>query len=80
MTCRTCQWLDVKPDALGRRVVRSDRMYQCLAPVGRIALPASITTVRGFTWLPVRRHMAGEDGEGCPLWNALPTKKDRRNN
>lgn len=33
MTCKTCKYLDVPPDASGRIVPRAHRAYKCAAPI-----------------------------------------------
>lgn len=43
MTCKTCKWLDVKPDKAGRVVVRKDSVYPCVVKFPTPKLPDSIT-------------------------------------
>lgn len=66
--CRTCQHLDVKPDAAGRIVVRKLNVYDCKAPLPDMpALPTSVLGA-GFRWPPSRRWMSGDDGTDCRAW------------
>jgi hypothetical protein len=67
MTCKTCKWLRVQPDARGRIVVRKGSVHPCEAPTPDVSLPASITKHYGWRWPPVTRSWMGpEEGEGCP--------------
>lgn len=68
MSCRTCKWLDVPPDKSGRIVVRSSRVYRCVAPVERPAWPESVTTAYGFRWPIAGNYMRPERGQNCPLF------------
>lgn len=72
MTCKTCRHLEVPLDAAGRRRVRSDYGYACLAvvPIPK-NLPDSVRTIHGlFTWPPPKKFMQGSEGENCPAWEA----------
>ena len=69
--CKTCKWLEVKPDKIGRRIVRKDRAYRCTYVVPIFRLPDSITS--SFSYRdPFRQfgrsHMAGDMGTECPTW------------
>ena len=69
--CKTCKWMEVKPDKIGRRVVRKDRAYRCIYVVPRFKLPDSIT--KQYRWEKPfqqrgRSHMAGDMGTDCPTW------------
>ena len=74
VTCKSCKWLDVALDKAGRRVVRKQNAYPCLAPdPERPKVPASVEERRGgFPWPPHRIFMCGYMGEDCPCWEALP--------
>ena len=58
MTCKTCKFLDVRPDKSGRRGVRKGFTYRCLWEMPELVLADSITryvsfpprTSRGATW------------------------------
>lgn len=75
-SCRTCRYLDVPLDKLGRRIVRRDQGYRCIfGPLERPAWPDSVTESYGFRWpgneQRGRRRMVGDDGENCPCWQKL---------
>jgi hypothetical protein len=70
--CRDCRFLDVKPNAAGRRVVGRDRTYNCTAPIPEPELPDSVTSAFGWRWPPARSRMVGDDGAGCPMFTPLP--------
>jgi hypothetical protein len=70
MTCKKCRFLDVAPDALGRRKPRRDKMYRCTAPVEEPSLPQSVTKAYGYKWPPSRKFMGPDDGDGCPSFNS----------
>ena len=75
-SCKTCQHLDVKPDARGRIVVRQYLVFPCLAPQPELpALPACITKACNFRWPPPRNYMQGNDGVNCPTWLARQQKE-----
>lgn len=59
MTCRTCKFLDVKPDKIGRVIPRSTFMYRCLAPLPDYIAPAC------FEIEVMQRRMTIESGKGC---------------
>lgn len=77
MTCRNCRFLDVKPDATGRRRVARGSAQPCLAPVPELPpLPSSITGHYSFPkWPPTRAWMGPDDGAGCPVREPLEGKK-----
>lgn len=67
MACRDCKYLSVGLNRAGRRAVRKDYVYACIAPDPEpLSLPLSITQHGSFTWPPPRSFMTGADGEGCP--------------
>lgn len=67
-SCKTCKFLNVRPDALGRIVVRAANTYQCTAPLPMPPLPESVTKAWGFEWPPRKRNVTGKDGQQCPTW------------
>ncbi len=69
-TCKTCRWLVVPPDKVGRHVVRKDRMYRCAAPLPEVELPLNVTKCFSFIW-PLRRTMVAGTWENCPCWEEL---------
>lgn len=77
MTCRSCQYLDVRPDSRGRVIPRRDKSYRCLAPEpARPIVPASVTPAY-LRWPPHRSHMEPDDGAECPCHEpraAAPTE------
>lgn len=70
-SCKTCQYLVVPVNALGRRVVRKDRGYECIVPIPMPPLPDSVTSSYVFKWPPVTKFMIGSDGTHCPAWQAV---------
>ena len=70
-SCKTCRYLRVKPDKLGRRMVRKTEVYPCDAPLPTPKLPDSIKQTWQFKWPPARRSMRGVDGSECETWEAL---------
>lgn len=70
MTCRTCRYLDVKPDRSGRRVPRKNYAYRCTVPLPEVKWPASVTTYVGFRE-PHKTMMDLDEGEDCPLYEEL---------
>jgi hypothetical protein len=67
--CGSCKYLDVKPDALGRVVVRKQNSYQCLAPQpDQPPLPTSVLKRYGWEWPPLRTYMEGTDGKDCAVF------------
>jgi hypothetical protein len=71
--CSTCRWLDVPPDAKGRRVVRQGNAYTCTWPAPT-AVPwaDSVTQARDFTLQPYRRtRWPCTAGTTCPTWEPL---------
>ncbi len=69
-TCKTCVWLTVKPDKLGRRIVRKDKTYRCSCPLPEVRLPLSVTEHFSFNWPPRRTSMVGDE-KGCPCHEGL---------
>jgi hypothetical protein len=76
--CKTCAHLKVAPDAAGRIVVRRGNVYACTVPAPQPLLPACITDSYAFRWPPIRKHMRGDDGEGCPSWEPRVTGGARK--
>lgn len=69
MSCKTCKWLEVEPNKAGKRVVRRDKVYQCLVPIPRPILPTSVTRAYDFSWPPPRTWLTKDMwGEVCLLW------------
>ncbi len=69
--CGKCRFLDVKPDKLGRRIVRALASYRCLAPVPEMpALPDSVTQSYGYTPMTSRQKtiMESVEGKTCPTF------------
>ena len=73
-SCKTCKYLRVKPDKLGRRVVRKNESYLCDAPLPTLKIPDSIRLSWQFKWPPDRRYMQGVEGNECDTWEALEVK------
>ena len=73
MNCKTCKWLEVEPDKRGRRVVRKQNAYPCVAPEPeKPKLPASAEVgYRSFVWPPHRSFMCGDMGEDCLCWEPV---------
>lgn len=67
MTCKTCKFLDVRPDKSGRRGVRKGFTYRCLWEMPELVLADSITRYVSFPPNFPRSHMGGEDGVNCPV-------------
>jgi len=78
MSCRTCKYLDVAPDKLGRIVPRKDKTYRCLAPDPEMpTMPDSITETYGFRWFEGQRsrtYMTPDAGENCPCHEPRETQ------
>lgn len=73
-SCKTCQHLDVKPDARGRIVVRQGSVFRCNAPDPEPPnWPACISKAHTFRWPPSRCYMQGSEGANCPTWTRRPT-------
>jgi hypothetical protein len=70
--CKTCLWLEVPPDAVGRRVVRKEHGYRCVWPELDLVLPDSVTKMYGFG-ARQRTRMTGDDGQSCPTYDAMET-------
>lgn len=67
--CRTCRFLDVPPDKLGRIKPRADKTYRCLATQPELPpLPLSITQSYGFHWPPSRSYVSPDQDTECPVW------------
>lgn len=73
MTCRNCVWLEVSLNATGKRVLYRKWVYSCNAPIDLSLFPKSITDHYSFprSGKFPRRHMAPEDGEGCPIYSPI---------
>ena len=72
-SCKTCRYLDVPLNAAGRRVVRKDSPYDCIAPFPKEPVaPDSITSwgvwKDAFNQGHKTRWMFGSEGENCPVW------------
>lgn len=74
--CRNCRFLDVKPDKLGRRIVRRQETYDCLVPLAPPPpLPASLPQSTFATYRDgAKWGMNPDEGETCPLFE--PLKKE----
>ena len=69
MTCRTCKFLGVEPNAFGKIIVRSANAYRCLSPVPDIPnLPTSMTKCYDFRWPPSRTYVIPSEGINCPIY------------
>ncbi len=69
MSCRSCKWLDVKPDKAGRRRIYRDNAYVCTVPISQPILPTSVLENRDFQWPPQRTYMfASIMDRVCLLW------------
>ena len=66
MTCRTCKWLDVRPDKDGKRRVRKNNGYRCIVQVAAPKWPDSVTKAHGYYYSPARTFMSPDEGENCP--------------
>ena len=69
MSCRTCNYYDVGPDADGRVRMRKNRVSPCRAPIADVSslLPHSVTKAYGWSAPKVGGYMSPDDGDGCPL-------------
>ncbi|MGZ2374941.1 hypothetical protein ACVI3U_002844 [Sinorhizobium medicae] len=63
---KPCKFVDIKPDARGRIVMRKDYAYPCAAPLPDVALPTSITASDGRR--AAGRHITKDDCAACPCW------------
>lgn len=70
-TCRTCGFLEVPLDKVGKRVPRKDHTYNCEAPIEKPLLPISVTKHYNWRWPPNKLRMTPDDGESCPLYKKL---------
>lgn len=72
MTCRTCKFLEVPPNAAGKKVPRKGNVYRCLSPVPRTAwlMPTSVTKTYSYREPDEKSKtmMEPDDGDGCPLY------------
>ena len=71
--CKNCEYLEVLPDAAGRRVVWKDRTYPCLAPLPpNPVVPDCISEHYAYKAISVspRRRMEGSEGTLCPIFKA----------
>jgi hypothetical protein len=76
MTCRDCRFLDVKPDAIGRRVPRRDGAYRCSWSAPEIALPTSMKQFDLQRKLASSRsYMGPDDPHDCPVREPIEGKK-----
>jgi hypothetical protein len=69
-SCGACWHFEVLPDKDGKRRMRADRSYRCLAPIPAPVLPDSATTAYGFRW-PLQgkgRAMERHEGSDCPTF------------
>ena len=66
--CRTCKHLNVPLDKAGRRVVRNDRGYTCLAVIEEPRVPDSVKKHYGWSWPPPHGWVSGDDGTNCPCY------------
>jgi hypothetical protein len=67
--CKTCRFLDVKPDSAGRLRVIKDKAYRCLAPTPSLPpLPLSITDSFYFPLWPPSRTVVDAEKRNCPVW------------
>jgi hypothetical protein len=62
MACKTCKFLDVPPDRIGRIRPQKRYSYRCVAEIPAPVLPDSVTKAHGFKWPPERTWMAIEQG------------------
>lgn len=70
MTCHNCKYLDVRPDKDGKRRVRRNKTYRCLAPLPELKLPASVTSASGYREGFSKTMMAPDDGGACPTFRS----------
>lgn len=74
MTCRTCKWLIVRPNRVGKRVPNKDKSYTCGYQPERPKLPSSIVGHYSFKWPPDRSYMTPNDGSDCQTYEILEKK------
>lgn len=68
--CKTCKWLEVRPESLGRIVVRKDQVYPCRCPdPDQSKFPECITAAFNFRWPPLRAMVCPGMGK-----TVLPTR------
>jgi hypothetical protein len=73
-TCRTCQFLDVKPRKDGKIVPLSRHTYRCTVPVPPPPpMPKSVRIGIG-TFSASRGYMAPYDGAGCTFYQRRAKK------
>ncbi len=78
MTRKPCKFVDIKPDARGRVVMRKDFAYKCNYPAPELPLlPVSITAAYGFKWPPSRSSVWKDGCEDCPCWTPRETEGNR---
>lgn len=71
MSCRTCKFLDVKPDADGRARIRKQNVYPCTVVVPLPNLPDSVRMAYHFSWPPTRRVMQPDEGVSCHCYEKI---------
>lgn len=67
-SCKTCKWLDVEPDSIGRIVVRNKNSYQCTVEIPKPPLPDCVLNYYHFKWPPYRVYVNSKNGENCQLF------------
>lgn len=68
MRCGECQYYSVAVDKRGRRVLRADRMFPCVAPVPEPIFPDSVKRAYNFRWPPSRSYMSPNGGTSCAMF------------
>lgn len=69
--CRTCRYIDVPPDSLGRRIPRKGYAYPCTVPNPCIEYPLCITSHFEFESPPPRALV-------IPEWTGCPYHEEKR--
>lgn len=69
--CAQCKHLVVPNDRAGRRMLRRDSAYRCVAPLPELGLPESVINANPplAAWpLVSRAYMNGDAGSKCPTF------------
>jgi hypothetical protein len=67
--CGICRWLDVPPDARGRRIPRKGKAYRCEFPVVVQPLPDSVTRAHDYRPPKPSMWMEPSNGTECPTFD-----------
>ena len=74
-SCRTCKFLDVRPDKAGRLIARKGFTYRCVCVPPEPAVPDSWKQAGvHWAWPPWASRMEPDDGENCQTYQPRDKK------